>query len=898
MKKFFAAVLALLLAIGLVPLTQATQTATGDDGTTNRDFVIPVTHVKTVPVGYTAVRTAQELDAVRKNLGGKYILMADIDLANGGNWLPIGDGDTEPFHGTLDGNGYVIRNMTVNMSAPNAFTESRYAGLFGACRGAAIRNLGIAAGQVSASSDDLRGGVYAGGFVGVAYGGSQAVPTRIENSCYTGSVRAIATNRGIQTYAGGLIGGFYDDSFAAIENSYHAGGVNAVSVDISGAGGLIGGSSGPRTFARIKNSSNTGDVYAFSGVQAADFSANSYAGGLVAAVISADISNSSNAGSVCAQAQAQYVFAGGLVGRVFSVKLAGGSNRGSVNASGESAAAGGLIASLASEKDVSVVVGGTVYKAIENSCSSAAVSAAAKAGSALSGGLLGRTAIAAAIKNSYSLGQINAVTQTGETCAGALLGRVAEGIDNMRLTNCFYPQGGQPATGDGSSGKNSKNVLALTDSQMRRQDSYTEFDFQTVWQMGALGYPELPALRALHAHTYGSWKTTQAAACAAEGISARTCTDCGTGETKTIPKLTTHKAGAWKTVTAAATTKAGKAEKRCSVCKLVLESKVLPANPNIKLNKSSVTLGKKEPYPLTATTDVKTAVTWSSSNTSVAAVDKNGTITAKAAGNATITAKTAGGKTAKCAVSVKAEPTSITLNKTSITLGKKESVPLTAKLNSGAVSHKKTWTSGNPKVATVDAKGNVTAVGIGKTTITVKTFNDKTAKCTVTVKPAPDYMDLSRTSVTLGKGETVALTAAPNAGAASLQRSWISGNPKVATVDAKGKVTAVGIGKTTITVKAFNNQAETCVVTVKAAPTSVKLSRSTRTIEKGSSGKLTATLNPSGAASLKKTWSSDNPKVVKVDANGRITAIGVGTANISFKTFNNKTKTCKVTVIR
>jgi len=41
------------------------------------------------------------------NLGGKYILMADIDLSGISNWVPVGTASA-PFTGQLDGNGYKL----------------------------------------------------------------------------------------------------------------------------------------------------------------------------------------------------------------------------------------------------------------------------------------------------------------------------------------------------------------------------------------------------------------------------------------------------------------------------------------------------------------------------------------------------------------------------------------------------------------------------------------------------------------------------------------------------------------------------------------------------------------------------------------------------------------------
>ncbi len=84
---------------------------------------------------------------------------------------------------------------------------------------------------------------------------------------------------------------------------------------------------------------------------------------------------------------------------------------------------------------------------------------------------------------------------------------------------------------------------------------------------------------------------------------------------------------------------------------------VIPVT-GVTLDKSELHLIKSESATLTATVEPEDAtdqiVTWSSSNTTVAAVDQNGKVTAKNAGSATITAATEDGAfTAACAVTVK-----------------------------------------------------------------------------------------------------------------------------------------------------------------------------------------------------------------------------------------------------
>ena len=93
------------------------------------------------------------------------------------------------------------------------------------------------------------------------------------------------------------------------------------------------------------------------------------------------------------------------------------------------------------------------------------------------------------------------------------------------------------------------------------------------------------------------------------------------------------------------------------------------------------------------------------------------------------------------------EPTSVSLNKTSLTLdvGKTYTLIKTVSPSNAVTSY--TWSSSNTSVATVDGNGKVTAKASGTATITVKTSNGKTATCKVTVNlPAPQITGLSNTT--------------------------------------------------------------------------------------------------------------------------------------------------------
>ena len=93
------------------------------------------------------------------------------------------------------------------------------------------------------------------------------------------------------------------------------------------------------------------------------------------------------------------------------------------------------------------------------------------------------------------------------------------------------------------------------------------------------------------------------------------------------------------------------------------------------------------------------------------------------------------------------EPTSVSLNKTALTLdvGKSYTLTKTVSPSNAVISY--TWSSSNTSIATVDSNGKVTAKKAGTVTITVKTSNGKTATCKVTVNlPTPQITGLANTT--------------------------------------------------------------------------------------------------------------------------------------------------------
>lgn len=167
--------------------------------------------------------------------------------------------------------------------------------------------------------------------------------------------------------------------------------------------------------------------------------------------------------------------------------------------------------------------------------------------------------------------------------------------------------------------------------------------------------------------------------------------------------------------------------------------------------------------------------------------------------------------------------TKVELSQSALTLDVGESETLTATITPENATNKNvTWSSDNQNVATVE-NGKVTAVGAGSATIKA-TVDGKSAECSVTVNAAAavpvESVSLNKTELTLteGGGETLTATITPT-DAANQKVTWSSSASAVATVDATGKVTAVGAGTTIITVTtADGGKTATCKVTVEHDP--------------------------------------------------------------------------------
>ena len=314
---------------------------------------------------------------------------------------------------------------------------------------------------------------------------------------------------------------------------------------------------------------------------------------------------------------------------------------------------------------------------------------------------------------------------------------------------------------------------------------------------------------------------------------------------------------------------------------------------------------------------VTRAVSWSSSNPTVATVSSSGAVTAIAAGTASVTAA-AEGVSASVPVTVAAPSTSVasvsvTLQHATVLAGQGTQATAVARNALGEVlaGGTLTWSSTDDELASVSATGVVTTKKAGSVTI-IATVNgvNGTQSLTINAPPAASVstVTLSTTSSSLAVGQTaqVSVVLKDASGNILSDRSigWSSSNTTIATVSVTGVVTAVGGGSATISATS-EGKTGTLPMTVQAptAPpppsvASITVQIANSALDVGGSTAATAVARdasgtPIGGVSF--TWSSSNTSVATVSSSGAVSAVGAGSASIT-ATGGGKTGSQSLTV--
>lgn len=331
----------------------------------------------------------------------------------------------------------------------------------------------------------------------------------------------------------------------------------------------------------------------------------------------------------------------------------------------------------------------------------------------------------------------------------------------------------------------------------------------------------------------------------------------------------------------------------------------------ITLDDNELILEKGQSTFLEATVypeDKAEPVTWSSSNTSVATVDKSGNVTAKALGKATITAKS-GSKKATCKISV---------TEISVAVDKGKSIDLNAYVKFISGSKNGRWSSSKKSVATVSSAGVATGVSTGKCNIIFIAKDGTRYKVVLSVYSEKVQL-LKNKSEYLDENESKKYSVnIPADGRLTLHfnGSGTYGSCLVTISDSKNRQVSkkskrirckntnlnFELKKGKYTVKITENDDDefeyemsayySTATPVKA--TKVTLDKTSVKLSKGKTVKLKATISPSYVTDECK-WSTSNKAVATVDKSGTVTAKALGKTTITVKC-SSKTVKCKVIV--
>lgn len=218
-----------------------------------------------------------------------------------------------------------------------------------------------------------------------------------------------------------------------------------------------------------------------------------------------------------------------------------------------------------------------------------------------------------------------------------------------------------------------------------------------------------------------------------------------------------------------------------------------------------------------------------------------------------------------------------------------------------------TYKSSKKSVASVDEKGRVTCKKPGEAIITVTSNADKTKSDTIKLNVKQKVQEVSAAKTIklyVGKSKAINPTYMPEK-AVFDRWGYKNYNSKIISVSKDGVITAKKIGKTTITVKAYdgfkNGSDAWTKISVEVRPRYVSsIVPESKKVEMGVGGKLLLSpkVSPSSATNKDLSFKTSNSKVATVSSNDIITARSRGTATITItaKDGSKKSTTIKVQV--
>ena len=219
------------------------------------------------------------------------------------------------------------------------------------------------------------------------------------------------------------------------------------------------------------------------------------------------------------------------------------------------------------------------------------------------------------------------------------------------------------------------------------------------------------------------------------------------------------------------------------------------------------------------------------------------------------------------------------------------------------------WESSDTSVAKVDSSGNLTAVGVGTVVISAKTSRGTTSKFNLKVN------EVVAESISIeGKKEEITIEDTTLLSVVFLPENttykdyeWKSADESIVSVDENGKLTALAVGKTTIsaTHKELSDSFEIEVKPILAESIEISCVNENTgeeyeelRFEEGTVVALTALVLPDNTTDAKVLWKTDNSDVATINENGELAAVAEGTVTVTAETSNGLVDTVEIEIYK
>jgi uncharacterized protein YjdB len=296
-----------------------------------------------------------------------------------------------------------------------------------------------------------------------------------------------------------------------------------------------------------------------------------------------------------------------------------------------------------------------------------------------------------------------------------------------------------------------------------------------------------------------------------------------------------------------------------------------------------------------------TRVTWKSSDSNVVQVS-DGSIKAVGYGTATITATSFNDKVGSVRIIVK-EIVAESVTMEGIEEGANvvfigDSKTISAKVSPDNVDNPRiTWTSSDEAVATVD-NGRIQGVAAGTAVITAAAANGVSAQVEVSVQEViAEKVDIEGPGeITIGDETQLRAVVTPS-NTTYPEVEWASDDESIATVSDDGKVSAVGVGKVTISAVQKDIQTEVTIQVLSIPVENIEIITDDEfggALTEEETTQLTATVYPENATYPEVAWSTSDESIAVVDNSGFLTAVSKGDVTIYARTTDGAEETLEV----